>query len=48
LQFYLVPPVANTKQGDGTVRFVGKDYSWRLDDYLADHVGIYKIEYTDE
>ena len=47
LQYYEIPPVAS-KRADGSVRFVGKDYSWRLDDYLADHVGIYKTEYTDE
>lgn len=47
LQFYMVPPVA-PKTADGTVRFVGKDFSWKLDDYLADHVGIHKDTYTDE
>ena len=51
MQFYNIPAVgkATTDQNDGSVvRFTGKDYSWRLDDYLAKHVGIYKTEYTEE
>ena len=49
-QYYVVPAVgeASAEQNGGVVRFVGKDYSWRLDEYLADHVGIFKTEYTEE
>jgi gamma-glutamyl hydrolase len=50
-QYYVIPAVGTkTTDAEGNVKapFLGKDFSWRLDDYLADHVGIYKTEYTDE
>lgn len=42
LQYYLIPALGSHKAADGSTRFVGKDYSWRLDEYLAEHVGIFK------
>ena len=50
MQFYNIPAVntASAGQDGGLVRFTGKDHSWRLDDYLANHVGIFKTEYTEE
>lgn len=48
-QYYIIPAVGcRNIDGATDAPFTGKDFSWRLDTYLEDHVGIYKEGYTDE